>query len=50
MPIQHESFTANAQTDIDFNFEIGFDDFDAIEPLSFSDAEVMGYKSKKMFS
>lgn len=46
LPIQHDTHNTSKDFKFDIDFPIGFDDFDEIDPLSFSDAEVMNYNSK----
>ena len=44
-PVQYSDLSTLDYTfDVDFN--IGFDDFATIPPLSYSDAEIMQYKGK----
>lgn len=47
LPIQHDTHNTSKDHKFDIEFPIGFDDFKEIDPLSFSDAEVMNYASKK---
>ena len=43
LPIQHDTHNTSKDHKFDIEFPIGFDDFQEITPLSFSDAEVMNY-------
>lgn len=45
LPIQLENSSANAINKLEINQRIGFDDFAPIEPLPYSDLEVMGYRA-----
>lgn len=45
LPLQVENSAANLSYKFELNQRIGFDDFTPIDPLPYSDIEVMGYTS-----